>query len=128
MNNRFNFRDYFSGRAFGALILSCWVLGVVIGVLGGDTFYQIIIAILSLKFAKVIVLMRILYAVVESLGSIAFFIILRKRLILGSIRLLVTKQITLKDNAHYLPSVFSLGVLVGLAGHPLLILLESIFR
>jgi hypothetical protein len=128
MNNRFNFRDYITERAFGILKLFCLMLGIFIGVFGGDTFYKILMAILVMRFVRVIVFLQILYAVIESFGSVVFLIILCRRVFPEGIRQFVSEQATLGSNAYYLPVAFSLGVFVGLAGHPLLMLLDSTFR
>jgi hypothetical protein len=87
-----------------------WNLGLRVGFPGGQ----------GLKLAilpEPTTLLQILYAVIEFLIGIKFFIILSRQILPGGMKELVLGQMTFANKSRYFPGIFALGVFAGLTGH-----------
>ena len=98
-----------------------WLVGIQTGIFGADGFSRFIFHIDSLDFR-----LQVLYGISELFVGIVFFISLGRQLLPQGFKSILEEPATLAvnvfDKVRYLPDIFALGVIIGLAGHGVYVL------
>ena len=100
------------------LMYSFWILGVHIGNLGAEKYQQYYFTVQGN-------LGQILFALIELLAGIWFFIALLRQLLPGGIKELGSGEPILAAKVKYFPGIFALGVIAGLIGNAVAIFIQE---
>ncbi|MBI5934476.1 MAG: hypothetical protein HY867_12275 [Chloroflexi bacterium] len=116
------FRILAEGIILALLMYSLWILGVYIGNLGAGKYQQYYFTVPGN-------LGQILFAVIELLVGIWFFITLFRQLLPGGIKDLLSGvlsgELTLAAKVKYFPGIFALGVIAGVIGNAIVIFIKQ---
>ncbi|MFZ5878663.1 MAG: hypothetical protein ACOY0R_04785 [Chloroflexota bacterium] len=100
------------------LMLSLWILGSKIGLLGAEKYQHYYFAVPGN-------LGQILFAVIEFSAGIWSFIVLFRQLLPGGTKELLSGEPTFAAKVKYFPGIFALGVIAGLIGNAIVIFIQQ---